>query len=73
VRGLSLQPSFGLGSVSSDDTRLEGTLLDALFRLTVGSGVARGEMFLRYQDAPGIESFAVVAIGLTLGVPRGGL
>lgn len=73
MRALRLQPSFGLGSVSSDDTRLEGTLLDALFQLTVGTGVARGEMFLRYQDAPGIESFAVLAVGLTLGVPRGGL
>lgn len=73
VRAVRLQPSFGVGSVSSDDTRLNGTLVDALFQLTVGSGVARGEMFLRYQDSPGVESFAVLALGLTLGVPRGGL
>ena len=72
VRAVRLQPSFGFGSVSSDDARLDGTLVDALFQLSVGSGIARGEMFLRYQDAPGVESFAVLAIGLTVGVPRGG-
>jgi tetratricopeptide (TPR) repeat protein len=72
LRAVRLQPSFGLGSVSSEDARLDGTLLDALFQATVGSGVVRGEAFLRYQDPPGVESFTVVAIGLTLGVPRGG-